>query len=69
MPSIDCKIDLILISSAVCVISSVTRKSKFPIIDTKLCIIFVPLPTQGNVKLLQQFKLIFKTKNNCSKCH
>ena len=37
MPLINCKINLILIWSKDCIISSATGATKFAIMDTKLC--------------------------------
>ena len=54
MSLINCKINLILTWSENCVIYSATRKTKLPITNTKLYLPIVTLPTQGNVKLLEQ---------------
>ena len=69
MPLIDCKVNLILIWSSTCVISSATGETKFKITDTKLHVPVVTLSTQDNVKLLQQLKSGFKSdfKNICTK--
>ena len=69
MPLIDCKVNLILIWSSTCVISSATGETKFKITDTKLYVPVVTLSTQDNVKLLQQLKSGFKSdfKSICTK--
>ena len=59
MPLTNCKINLNLTSSENRVISSATRKTKFPKIqttDTKLYVPVVTLSSQDNAKLLEQLK-------------
>ena len=53
MPLINCEIKLILTRSENCVISSVNRKTKFKITDTKLYVPVVTLSTQDNAKLVE----------------
>ena len=60
MPLINCEINLILILSSDCVISSATSTTKFAITDTKLYVPVITLSTQDNSKLLQQLKWGFK---------
>ena len=67
MPLSNCEINLILIWSGNCVISSATRETKFKIIDTKPYVPVVTLSTQDNAKLLEQLKSRFKRTINCNK--
>ena len=60
MTLINCKINLILIWSEDCVISSATGEKKFKITDTKIYVPVVTLSIQDNAKLLQQLKSGFK---------
>ena len=53
MPLIICKVELILIWSKNCVITSSTGKGKFKIPEAKLNIPVITLSTQDNAKLLQ----------------
>ena len=64
MPLINCEINLILTSSADCVISSTTWETKFAIADTKLYFSVVTLSTQDNAKIIQQLKSDFKRTIN-----
>ena len=64
MPLINCEIKLILARSENCVISSVNRKTKFKITDTKLYVPVVTLSTQDNAKLVEQLKSSFKSSIN-----
>ena len=67
MPSINCKIHLILTWSAKCVSSDpVNQAATFEIADTKLYVPSVTLSTQDNSKLLQQLKSGFKRTINCN---
>ena len=52
MSLVNCEINLNLICSEDCVISSTTRVIEFAITDAKLYVPIVTLPTQDNVKLL-----------------
>ena len=61
---ISCEINLILTFSDDCVISSATRETKFTKEDRKLYVSVVNLSTQGNGKLLEQWKSGFKRKIN-----
>ena len=67
MPLINCEINLILISSEDCVISSATGETKFEITDTKLYVPVLTLATQDIAKLLQQLKSSFKITINWNK--
>ena len=60
MPLINCEINLVLIWSAKCVISSNAVVITFVINNTKLHVPVVTLSTQNNAKLLQQMKSGFK---------
>ena len=60
MPLINCEINLVLIWSAKCFISSNAVVITFVINDTKLHVPVVTLSTQNNAKLLQQMKSGFK---------
>ena len=60
MPLINCEINLILIWSENCVISSAAEDRKFKITGTKLYLPVVTLSTQDNAKLLEQLKSGFK---------
>ena len=64
MPLINCEVNLILIWSPTCVISSATGETKFKITDTKFYVPVVTLSTQDNAKLLQQLKSDFKRTIN-----
>ena len=50
MPLINCEINLILILSSDCIISSATSTTKFAITDTKLYVPVITLSTQDNSK-------------------
>ena len=52
MSLVNCEINLNLICSEDCVISSTTGVIEFAITDAKLYVPIVTLPTQDNVKLL-----------------
>ena len=67
MPLINCEINLILIWSENCVISSAVGDRKFKIADTKRYLPVVTLPTQVNAKLLEQLKSGFKRTINWNK--
>ena len=67
MPLINSEVNLILTWSATCVISSATGEIKLKIIETKLHAPVVPLSTQDNAKLLQQWKSSFKRTTNLNK--
>ena len=67
MPLINSEVNLILTWSATCVISSATGEIKLKIIETKLHAPVVPLSTQDNAKLLQQWKSSFKRTTNWNK--
>ena len=67
MPLINSEVNLILTWSATCVISSATGEIKFKIIETKLHAPVVPLSTQDNAKLLQQWKSSFKRTTKWNK--
>ena len=67
MPLINCEVNLILMWTRTCVISSATGKTKFKITETKLYVPVVTLSTQDNAKLLQQFKSGFKRTINWNK--
>ena len=67
MPLINCEINLILILSEDCVISSATGETKFEITDTKLYVPVLTLATQDIAKLLQQLKSSFKITINWNK--
>ena len=54
MPLVNCSINLTLILSEDCVISSATGATKFKMTDTKLCVAVVTLSSLDNQKLLQQ---------------
>ena len=64
MPLINCEINLILILSEYCVISSATGETKFEITDTKLYVPVLTLAIQDIAKLLQQLKSSFKITIN-----
>ena len=64
---INCEINLILIWSPTCVISSATGKSKFRITETKLYVPVVTSSAQDNAKLLQPLKSGFKRTINWNK--
>ena len=64
MQLINCEINLILILSGNCVISSATGEKKFKITDTKLYVPVVTLLNQDTAKLLEQLKSGFKRKIN-----
>ena len=67
MPLINCEINLILIWSENCVISSAAEDRKFKITGTKLYLPVVTLSTQDNAKLLEQLKSGFKWTINWNK--
>ena len=68
MPLINSEINLVLIWSENCVISTVTNQAiTFPITITKCYALVVTLSTQVNTKLLQQFKSSFKRTINWNK--
>ena len=67
MPLINCELNLILIWSEDCVISSATGEAKLKITDIKLYVPVVTLSTQDNAKLLQQLKSGFKRTINWNK--
>ena len=67
MRLINCEINIILTWSENYVISSATGETKFSITDTKLYVPIVTLPTQDNVKLLQQLRSAFKRAINWNK--
>ena len=65
---INCLINLILIWSEDCIISSATGARNFKITHTKRYVPVVTLSTEDNKKLLQQLKSSFKRKINWNKC-
>ena len=67
IPLINCEINLILTWSSTCVIAEVNRATSFAKKDTKLYVPVVPLLTNDNVKLLNQFKSGFKRTINWNK--
>ena len=67
VPLINCELNLILIWSEDCVISSATGETKLKIADIKLYVPVVTLSTQDNAKLLQQLKSGFKRTINWNK--
>ena len=67
MPLINCDVNLILMRSKGCVISSATGETKFEIIETKLYVLVLTLSTQDNATLLQQLKSSFKRTINWNK--
>ena len=67
MPLINCEVEHILAWSKNCIITNSTGKGKFKITEAKLYIPVVTLPTQDNMKLLQQQKSNFKRKMNWNK--
>ena len=60
MPLINCQINFILTWFEDCVISSAYGDTKFEITDTNLYGLVVTLSTQGNTKMLEQLKSVFK---------
>ena len=60
MPLINCEVNLILLWSSTCVITSSNGAGTFEITDTKFYVPVVTLSTQGNTKLLQQLKSSLK---------
>ena len=54
MPLTNCKINLILIWSENCVISSATGETKFAITDAKLYVPITSFSTQDNAKLFDK---------------
>ena len=60
MSLINCEVNFILTCSSTCVITNSTGAGTFVITDAKRYAPIVTLATQGNVKLLQQFKFAFK---------
>ena len=70
MPSINCKVNLILTWSSTCVIVSTNNANQgatFTITNTRLYVPAVTLSTQENAKLLQQLKSGFKRVINWNK--
>ena len=67
MPLINFEVELILIWSKSCAVSSTTGETKFAIKETKLYVPVVTLSTEDNTKLLQQLKSNFKIKINWNK--
>ena len=67
MPLINCEVEHILAWSKNCIITNSTGKGKFKTTEAKLYIPVVTLPTQDNMKLLQQQKSNFKRKMNWNK--
>ena len=69
MPLINYKINFILTLSANCFLSNANanQATKFAIIDAKLYLLVVTLPTQDNAKLLQQLRSGFKRTINWNK--
>ena len=67
MALINCELNLILIWSEDCAISSATGETKLKITDIKLYVPVVTLSTQDNAKLLQQLKSGFKRTINWNK--
>ena len=63
IPLINCEINIILIWSNKCMLSSDTKVTTFTITDTKLYISVVTLSTQYNAKLLEQLKSSTSTKD------
>ena len=59
----NCEINLNL----ACVVADFTSDGKFKITNTKLYVPVVTLSTQGNAKLLERLKSIFKRTVNCDK--
>lgn len=60
MPQINCKINLMLIWKAYCVVSSATGVTKIAINNAKLFVPVVILPNQDNENLLQELKSTLK---------
>ena len=56
----NCEVNLIWTWSKHCVITNSEGEGKFKIMETKLYVPVVTLPTQDNTKLLQQLKSGFK---------
>ena len=67
MPLINCEINLILTWSSNSVITNSAGAGTFAIINRKLYVPTVTLPTQDNAKLLQQLKFGFKRILNWNK--
>ena len=67
IPLINCEINLILTGSSNFVITNSVGAGTFAIINRKLYVPTVTLPTQDNAKLLQQLKFGFKRTLNWSK--
>ena len=70
LPLINCEVNLILTSSANCVIVSTNvanQNATFAVTDTKLYVPVVTLSTQDNAKLLQQLNSDFKRVINWNK--
>ena len=67
MSLINYEINLNLIWSEVCFISSATGETKFAVTDTKCYVPVVILSTQDNVKLLKQLESGFERKINWNK--
>ena len=64
---INCEINLVLIWSEDCVISSANEEINFKITDTKLYVPVVTLATQDNAKLIQQLESGFKRTTDWNK--
>ena len=56
----NCQINLILTSSAKCVLSNYAKTTTFPTTNTKLCVPAVTLSALDNTKLFEQLKSGFK---------
>ena len=67
MTLINCEINLILIWSENCVISSATGVTKIAITNTKVYVPVLTLSKQDNTKLLQQLKWGFRRTINWNK--
>ena len=67
MSLINYEVNLILIWSSTCVITSSAGAGAFEITDTKLYVTIVTLSTEDNAKLLQQLKSGFKRVVNWNK--
>ena len=64
MPFINCEVNLILTWSSNCVITNSDGAGTFAITDTKLYVPVIILPTQENIKFLQQFWCCWNICNN-----
>ena len=67
MPLINCRVNLILTWSSICVIPDSTGAGTFVIRDAKLYVPVVTLPTKDNAKLLKQLQSGFKRTINWNK--